>query len=258
MEERLPRHAPGSSANGHSGAGADFRDAVRRQLPLDDDGGMPRFRGVAPKPLMSSIAAIEKYFVELRACAKCPRMIGPVVHGRPVDSRIILVGQAPGNKEPVLGRPFAWTAGKTLFKWFHGALGWSEDEVRDRIYFAAVARCFPGKRPGGGDRVPSPEEIAACGEWLEREFRMFKPELVIPVGRLAMAQFLGERPLISTIGRKFRIRRHGRSLDCIPLPHPSGASPWHRMEPGKTLLHRALALLARHPAVQRMEIGFDR
>ncbi|MEX2044654.1 MAG: uracil-DNA glycosylase family protein [Opitutus sp.] len=203
---------------------------------------------------MPSTAAIEKYFVALRACAKCPRMIGPVVHGRPVASRVILVGQAPGDKEPKFGRPFAWTAGRTLFKWFHGALGWSEDEVRDRIYFAAVARCFPGKRPGGGDRVPSPEEIAACGEWLDREFKLLKPALVLPVGKLAIAQFLGERPLVETVGRKFRIIHRGHRLDCIPLPHPSGASPWHRMEPGKTLLNRALALIMRHPAVGKYQV----
>jgi len=199
---------------------------------------------------MPSSAAIEKYFVALRACERCPRMIKPVVHGRAVASKVLLVGQAPGDKEPKLGRPFAWTAGKTLFKWFHEALGWTEDEVRDRIYFAAVCRCFPGKRPEGGDRVPAPDEIANCSEWLEREFKLLQPELVVPVGKLAIAQFLGERPLIETIGKKFEITYRGHAVDCIPLPHPSGASPWHRMEPGKTLLKGALALIAKHPAIR--------
>src|SRR5688572_14471724 len=199
---------------------------------------------------MPSATAIEKHFSALRACQKCPRMIGPVVYGRPVASKVLLVGQAPGDKEPKLGRPFAWTAGKTLFKWFNGALGWTEDEVRDRIYFAAVCRCFPGKRPEGGDRVPAPDEIEKCGEWLERELRLLQPELVLPVGKLAIGQFLGERPLIETIGKKFEIAYRGHVADCIPLPHPSGASPWHRMEPGKTLLNRALALIAKHPAIK--------
>lgn len=198
---------------------------------------------------MPTAAALEKHFAALRACQRCPRMIGPVVHGRPVASKVILVGQAPGDKEPKLGRPFAWTAGKTLFKWFHGALGWTEDEVRDRIYFAAVARCFPGKRPEGGDRVPAPDEIEACGDWLAREFELLEPALVLPVGKLAIAQFLGERPLVETIGRKFRVTFRGHELDCIPLPHPSGASPWHRIEPGKTLLGKALRLIAKHPVV---------
>ena len=169
----------------------------------------------------------------------------PVVVGRAVASRVLLVGQAPGDKEPKLGRPFAWTAGKTLFKWFHVSLGWTEDEVRDRIYFAAVCRCFPGKRPEGGDRVPAPDEIENCSAWLEREFALLKPQLVLPVGKLAISQFLGERPLIETIGLKFPITYRGHAVDCIPLPHPSGASPWHRMEPGKTLLNRALALVAK-------------
>ncbi len=193
--------------------------------------------------------AIEAHLAALRACDRCPRMHKPVVVGRAVASRILLVGQAPGDKEPKLGRPFAWTAGKTLFKWFHGALDWTEDEVRDRVYFAAVCRCFPGKKETGGDRVPAPDEITNCAAWLDREFELLRPALVLPVGKLAIAQFLGERPLIETIGQTFRVTRAGYTADCLPLPHPSGASPWHRMEPGKTLLQRALALVAKHSAV---------
>ena len=201
------------------------------------------------KPKLS-VRALSGHFAALGACTRCPRMQRPVVVGRPVASRVILVGQAPGDKEPILGRPFAWTAGKTLFKWFNASLGWTEDEVRDRIYFAAVCRCFPGKRPEGGDRVPAPDEISNCSAWLEREFALLKPTLVLPVGKLAISQFLGERPLVETIGNKFAINYRGHAVDCIPLPHPSGASPWHRMEPGKTLLNQALARIAKHDAVR--------
>jgi uracil-DNA glycosylase len=180
-------------------------------------------------------------------------MHGPVVVGRPVASRILLVGQAPGDKEPKLGRPFAWTAGRTLFKWFHEALGWSEDEVRDRIYFAAVCRCFPGKKPGGGDRVPDEEEIANCSRWLAAEIELLRPRLLLPVGRLAITQFVPAAPLNDLIGQQLCINHRGRTMDCIPLPHPSGASPWHRMEPGRTLLRQALARVAAHPAVRAAE-----
>ena len=197
-----------------------------------------------------TVAAVESHLAALRACDRCPQMHKPGVVGRAVASRVLLVGQAPGDKEPKLGRPFAWTAGKTLFKWFHAALGWSEDEVRDRIYFAAVCRCFPGKKPTGGDRVPAPDEIANCAHWLEREMTLLRPNLVLPVGKLAITQFLPPAPLNDTIGKSFRISYRGHEADCVPLPHPSGASPWHRMEPGKTLLQQALRLVARHPAVK--------
>ena len=199
---------------------------------------------------MPTVAEVKRHLAALQACHRCPGMHKPVVVGRPVTSRVLLIGQAPGDKEPKFGRPFAWTAGKTLFKWFETALGWNEDQVRDRIYFAAVCRCFPGKKTAGGDRVPAPDEIANCADWLEREFALLQPQLVLPIGKLALVQLLGERPLAETIGRQFRIEYRGYAADCIPLPHPSGASPWHRMEPGKTLLGQALALIAAHRAVR--------
>jgi len=114
----------------------------------------------------------------------------PVVSGGPVLSKVILIGQAPGTKEPILKRPFAWTAGKTLFRWFEETAGLRESDVRSTIYFAAVCRCFPGKAPGGSDRVPNPQEIENCSSWLDRELEILQPRLVIPVGKLAIAQFL--------------------------------------------------------------------
>lgn len=213
----------------------------------------PRPQGMSAPATMSSTATaaqIQHHLDVLRQCTLCPHMHGPVVVGRPVAGRVILIGQAPGDKEPIFGRPFAWTAGKTLFKWFKEALGWSEDETRARIYFAAVCRCFPGKKPKGGDRVPDDLEIANCARWLEREFALLQPHLVLPVGKLAIAQVLGERPMVETVGRSFRTTCHGQLVDVVPLPHPSGASPWHRMEPGRTLLRQALALVAAHPAVK--------
>jgi uracil-DNA glycosylase len=187
---------------------------------------------------------LTEHVESLRACRLCPKMHPPVVSGGPVESQVLLVGQAPGDKEPKLGRPFAWTAGRTLFKWFFEAAGLTEDRFRSSIYMAAVCRCFPGKKPGGGDRVPSPEEVKNCAAWLEREIKILRPALVVPVGKLAISRFLPMGKLDEMVGRKFRVR----SFDVIPLPHPSGASPWHRMEPGKTLLRRALGLIASHPA----------
>jgi uracil-DNA glycosylase len=171
----------------------------------------------------------------------------PVVVGPPVLSRLLLVGQAPGDKEPALGRPFAWTAGKQLFKWF-ATLGVAEAEFRARVYMAATCRCFPGKNPRGGDRVPSEHEVEQCRPWLEREIELLQPTWIIPIGRLAIEQFLPARPLVDQIGQTFQIVRGRRRIDVVPLPHPSGASTWPRSEPGKSLTARALAVLASHPA----------
>jgi len=181
-----------------------------------------------------------------------PRGFGPPVHGAPVASRIFLLGQAPGPHEARFGRPFAWTAGKTLFRWLERATGADEEAVRARVYIAAVVRCFPGKTTGGGDRVPTPDECEAWRTFVAREVEILRPRLVLPVGRLAIQEVLGHRePIAAVVGREMRTNFHGVDVDVIPLPHPSGASTWFKLEPGKTLLEEALALVARHPEVER-------
>lgn len=196
---------------------------------------------------MGRLSLIQEHQSALRACRRCPGMHHPVVVGPPVVSRILLVGQAPGDKEPALGRPFAWTAGKQLFKWF-ATLGVDEQTFRQRVYMAATCRCFPGKNPKGGDRVPSIEEVQQCRPWLEREIELLRPELILPIGRLAIEQFLPVRPLVDHIGQTMAVTRGRRRIDVIPLPHPSGASTWPRTQPGKALTEKALRKLARHPA----------
>lgn len=205
---------------------------------------------MSPAESASTSTTLLSHMTAVQACSRCPNMTGPPVVGRPANRGILLVGQAPGEKEPRLQRPFAWTAGKTLFQWFQDSVGWTEDETRERIYFSALCRCFPGKKPGGGDRVPSPEEILNCRSWLEVEFALLRPRLVLLVGKMAMAQFLPPQPLEKTIGRVFSIEGFGRPFDCIPLPHPSGASPWPKVEPGKSLLRQAMGLIAAHPAIK--------
>jgi uracil-DNA glycosylase len=180
-------------------------------------------------------------------------MIGPVVTGRPVLSPVMLIGQAPGTHEGPAGKPFAWTAGKTMFRWFE-ELGLAEEPFRSKVYMAAVCRCFPGKSAkGGGDRVPAPDEVARCAVHLAAEVQLLKPRLVLPVGKLAIAQVLPDvDQLAAVVGRVHRVRFHGVDTDIVPLPHPSGASTWHRTEPGKTLLADALALVGRHEAFRSL------
>lgn len=201
-----------------------------------------------------ALQLIEAHQRALRACERCSNMHRPSIVGQPVLSKVLLVGQAPGDKEPALGRPFAWTAGKQLFKWF-APLGLNEEQFRARVYIAAVCRCFPGKNPNGGDRVPSPLEIENCSPWLEREIELLRPDLILPVGRVAIERFLPARPLVEQIGKVESIRRGKRSIDVIALPHPSGASTWPRSEPGKTLTANALALIGEHPAWRALTIS---
>ncbi|MFL6584578.1 MAG: uracil-DNA glycosylase family protein [Chthoniobacterales bacterium] len=197
-------------------------------------------------------ARLNDHVARLLQCRLCPRVVPPPVSGGAVLSQVMLIGQAPGVHEPVLKRPFAHTAGKTLFRWFEEFCRLDETAMRARVYFAAVNRCFPGKAPGGGDRVPAPDEIRNCSTWMNDEFEILRPRLVIPVGRLAIAQFIEFNKLDAVIGRKFTINLRGLGFEVIPLPHPSGASPWHKLSPGRELLGKGMRLIARHPVMREI------
>jgi uracil-DNA glycosylase len=200
-----------------------------------------------------SLVQLRRHVTRLLACNACPNMIGPVVSGGAVMSPVMLIGQAPGTREGPAGKPFAWTAGKTMFGWFSG-LGLSEEQFRERVYMAAVCRCFPGKAAGGGgDRVPDAGEIERCSKHLQAEVKLLHPQLVIPVGKLAIAQLYPDLDkLTEVIGQQRKGSIAGVEFDVIALPHPSGASTWHRTEPGKTLLAQALAKIGAHPAWQAL------
>jgi uracil-DNA glycosylase len=199
---------------------------------------------------------LSDHVTQVHACRRCRRMASTPVPGADVVSKVMLVGQAPGEHEPEAGRPFAWRAGRTLFGWFEEHCGVDEETIRRSITFAAVCRCFPGRTKGGSDRTPSRKEAAACRPWLDAEFELLQPELVLLVGGLAIRQLLPDATgkLEDIVGRRFVLEHPGGTAQAIPLPHPSGASPWHKIEPGKTLLTQALAFVAEHPAF-RAAIG---
>lgn len=183
----------------------------------------------------------------LAACRACPKVVGPPVPGAPVVSQVLILGQAPGPHEAGRGRPFAATAGQTLFRWLEEATGADEVVVRQAVAFSAVARCFPGKAKGGGDRPPSKDEVARCSSWLAKEVAILEPRLVVPVGSHAITALFGApQPLAHVVGERFELEWLGAPRTVIPLPHPSGASTWPRSELGRPRLAKALRLLAQN------------
>lgn len=146
----------------------------------------------------------------------------------------MLVGQAPGIREVETRLPFTGPAGKRLDVWLRKA-----GVSRDELHFAAIARCFPGKAKGGGDKVPSRSMIENCRPHLIRDFKLVEPEVVILVGGLAIKEVLGVSKLSEAVGAIHR--RDG--IVYVPLPHPSGASTWLNSPDNKQRLEESLAML---------------
>jgi uracil-DNA glycosylase len=186
----------------------------------------------------------------LRACRKChlagyldERESVPIARDPEPDAptpRILLVGQAPGLRATIQDRPFAGIAGDKLRAWFEKG-GIPKAEFYARIHFAAVTRCYPGRLPGArGDRVPSPEEQALCRSWLDELIAALRPEVVLPVGSLAIRTFLGSFKSLSDVVGTAAIRDGVRYL---PLPHPSGVSRWLNEPANVAAVDRAMTIL---------------
>jgi uracil-DNA glycosylase len=187
---------------------------------------------------------LEEHRDAVRACSRCfPSGDNAPVVDVPKRTGLLLVGQAPGSTEVTTRLPFTGPAGKRLMGWFERA-GLSREDV----YLSALCRCFPGKAKCSGDLAPSRAMMQNCRPHLLRELELLRPEVVAPVGGLAIKELLGITRLSEAVGET--VRRDG--IVYVPLPHPSGASTWLNAPENKERLYRALATLKEQAAALKL------
>lgn len=186
------------------------------------------------------LAALHREIAECRKCAEAGYDVESVPHlvvSGPVEARLMVIGQAPPSERSSHGRPFSGPAGQRLFKWLAEA-GWDEEEFRAQCYITAITKCYPGKA-NKGDRRPTAAEQKLCRPFLDRELALVRPQVIVPVGGLAIGTFLGDNKLRDIVGQA--IVRDG--VRYIPLPHPSGASLWLNAPENQARVRKALQAL---------------
>ena len=144
------------------------------------------------------------------------------------DARVVFVGEAPGAAEDRSGRPFVGNAGRLLNTVLEAA-GLS----REDIFITNVVKARPP-----GNRDPRADEVAHHLPWLEAQLAVIEPDLVVPLGRHALARFAADLKISEAHGRV--AERDGRRL--FPMYHPAAAL--HAPNLRKTLLQDARALAA--------------
>lgn len=150
---------------------------------------------------------------EIKGCVACPlhRSRTQAVPGTgPPSARIMAVGEAPGEKEDRLGKPFVGAAGQVLSKLLTGI-----GIEREDIYITNVLKCRPP-----GNRDPEPDEAEACSHFLDAQVALIKPDVILILGRHALGRLLPGSPGIGQVhGQK--VRRGDRLY--VPLYHPAAA-----------------------------------
>jgi DNA polymerase len=211
------------------------REALQRQMPL-----APR-KGAAVDPAACRDAVgkgkvgLEDLAEPARRCRACElwkRGTQTVFGEGPVDAKVMLIGEQPGDKEDLAGRPFVGPAGALLDRALEAA-----GVDRKAVYVTNVVKHFDWEERGKWriHKKPRPEHIQACRPWLDAELAALRPKVVVCLGATA-AQAL--------LGRTFRVtRQRGEFVSSDLAPHVMAT------------VHPSSLLRAPDDATRRREIG---
>ncbi len=171
--------------------------------------------GSKSKQLLAHNAALAAYFDDLLAPEKKRIVFGD---GDP-RARIVLIGEAPGEQEALLGKPFVGKAGKILDEFLE-----KTGLKREDLYITNVVKWRPTAVSKAGrtiNRAPNREELALFLPWLQKELKLLQPAYIVT---------LGNTPLRAVSGLKSAVigQYHGRMFPggafgahFFPLYHPA-------------------------------------
>ena len=185
---------------------------------------------------------MEKYKQALRdfLAGVMPGRENALVFGEgPLHPKLMLIGEAPGEQETLMGRPFVGKAGKNLDRFLELA-----GMRREEIYISNAVKIRPTKTSKTGrisNRPPTKEEIALFRPWLLREIDLVAPQMIATLGNVPLFAVTGDKRL--TIGEA-----HGRVLEAgetgrrlFALYHPASLIYNRALEPVYEQDVRALA-----------------
>ena len=129
------------------------------------------------------------------------------------QGRVMLVGEAPGADEDRIGKPFVGRSGQLLDRML-AAIGLD----RSKVYIANVV---PWRPPG--NRTPTPQEVAICKPFIERQIELAAPEFLVCLGGPATQNLLGIKDgILRARGRWFTYRTDGgREIRALATLHPA-------------------------------------
>ncbi|HVT88777.1 MAG TPA: uracil-DNA glycosylase [Tepidisphaeraceae bacterium] len=148
---------------------------------------------------------------EVRDCPKCrlceTRTNTVFGEGDP-DSKIMFIGEGPGENEDLQGRPFVGRAGELLNKWIT-AMGLR----REQVFIANIVKCRPP-----GNREPAPDEVATCTPYLVRQIEIIHPRVIVTLGRPSMQYMLQTK---NSMGKMRGTWQDWRGVKLMPTYHPA-------------------------------------
>jgi len=155
----------------------------------------PRKAAKTPIEPQSNREQLIKFYLEIKDCQKCElakKRTKLVFGGGNPDSKIMLIGEAPGFHEDREGKPFVGNAGQLLDKILNAI-----QLSRDKVFITNVVKCRPPE-----NRDPLPEECEACNFILKRQLEIIEPKFILILGRIAARVLLNTEDSIANLRGK--------------------------------------------------------
>ncbi len=160
-------------------------------------------------PAPSSLKEIEH---ELRGCTRCKLAAERthLVFGEGHDRAcLMLVGEAPGREEDLVGRPFVGRAGKLLDQMLAAI-----HITRAEIYITNVVKCRPPR-----NRTPEPDEIESCLPFLHKQIQVIRPRLICTLGLTSAQALLGTKASLTSL--RGQVHRIDNDIKLLVTFHPA-------------------------------------
>jgi DNA polymerase len=160
---------------------------------------------------VQNVESLESFKNSICECLKCElgytRTNFVFGVGNP-NADIVFVGEAPGEKEDLIGEPFVGRAGKLLDK-ILAAINLS----REDIYICNVIKCRPPQ-----NRDPLPKEVDLCEPYLKTQLSLINPKLIVALGRIAACTILRTKEPLKNLRNKI-FKYEG--IDLVVTYHPA-------------------------------------
>lgn len=169
---------------------------------------LPGVRVEAAYPDIANLEDLERLAHDCQACRlrnTCQQVV--FGDGDP-NSRIMFIGEGPGQDEDIQGKPFVGKAGQLLNKILEAA-----EFSRSEVYIANVVKCRPP-----GNRLPNPDEVQACRNFLEAQIRLINPSIIVCLGAAASKAVIDPKAQISVVRGKWFVRQ---GIKIMATYHPA-------------------------------------
>jgi uracil-DNA glycosylase len=181
-----------------------------RPAPTAPDDAVMSARALAKSA--PDLATLEKLLAGFDGCALKSTASRLVFADGTPGAKIMIIGEAPGRDEDEIGKPFVGRAGQLLDKMLR-AIGLD----RTGVY---IANIVPWRPPG--NRTPTPQEIAICLPFIQRQIELSAPDLLLTMGAPATQNLLSQKEgILKLRGRWFDYACGTRKIPALATLHPA-------------------------------------